>query len=187
MEVSGSGHCSHSDPKVSFWYGRVTEMFNWNQSHFPKECAISVFRAGMNKNVHSVKTWAIVSIGYQQQRRKAAAGKMPSKKLLMKRKGESEGPVLGSIFILAELQQSLQRKEDCFAPGKCLSPGAESGLDQIGKSSSVSYQLEGQWENRIHLSWRRFLSRTTQKATIRREKGRAVGVTQFPEWRSFLK
>lgn len=78
-------------------------MCDWNQAHFPKECAISVFRAGINKSVHSVQAWAIVSIGYQQQRRKAAAGEMPSKKLLMKKKGESEGPVPGSIFILAEL------------------------------------------------------------------------------------
>lgn len=47
-----------------------------------------------------MQAWAIVSIGYQQQRRKAA-GEMPSKKLLMKKKGESEGPVLRFIFIVA--------------------------------------------------------------------------------------
>lgn len=43
-------------------------------------------------------------------RRKRAVGEMPSKKLLMKREGENEGPVLGSVFILAELEWSLQRK-----------------------------------------------------------------------------
>lgn len=94
---------SRSDPKVPFRYGRATEMCHWNQSHFPKECAISVFRAGINKSAHSVQAWAIVSIGYQQQRRRTAARETPSKRLLMKRRGESEGPVLGSIFILAEL------------------------------------------------------------------------------------
>lgn len=36
-------------------------------------------------------------------RRKQAVGEMPSKRLLIKRKRGSEGPVLGSVFILAEL------------------------------------------------------------------------------------
>lgn len=45
-------------------------------------------------------------------RRKQAVGEMLSKKLLMKREGESEGPIPGSVLILAELQQSPQRKGD---------------------------------------------------------------------------